>query len=180
MHVLKDQSSVTAKDITIHAGDKVPDASAFGASATDEDGKAIGVTVDTSKVNNEVAGTYPVKITAADGQTKEVNVIVLPKETPDNGNDSNHNGQNSDNVNDSNHNGKASDNGKSSDHDSQNKETNLNGNNQDQQSKENSNNNQKSGTLPNTGQQNASLLELIGASILGFLGLIGFKKFKKN
>lgn len=50
MHVLKDRSSVTAKDITIHAGDKVPDASAFGASVIDEDGKAIGVTVDTSKV----------------------------------------------------------------------------------------------------------------------------------
>lgn len=50
LHVLKDQSSVTAKDITIHAGDKVPDASAFGASVTDEDGKTIGVTVDTSKV----------------------------------------------------------------------------------------------------------------------------------
>lgn len=133
LHVLKDRSSVTAKDITIHVGDKVPDASAFGASVTDEDG-----------------------------------------------NDSNHNGQNSDNGNDSNHNGKVSDNGKASDHDSQNKETNLNGNNQDQQSKENSNNNQKSGTLPNTGQQNASLLELIGASILEFLGLIGFKKFKKN
>lgn len=133
LHILKDQSSVTAKDITIHVGDKVPDASAFGASVTDEDG-----------------------------------------------NDSNHNGQNSDNGNDSNHNGKVSDNGKASDHDSQNKETNLNGNNQDQQSKENSNNNQKSGTLPNTGQQNASLLELIGASILEFLGLIGFKKFKKN
>lgn len=64
-----DQASLTAdKQATIVTGQPI-NAATFNAKATDHDGQAIPVKVDTSKVNFKVAGTYPVTLSAENGKS---------------------------------------------------------------------------------------------------------------
>ncbi|WP_395319520.1 mucin-binding protein [Fructilactobacillus frigidiflavus] len=70
-----DQSSLTAHDVTIHLGETLPAASAFG-SATDAYGNPETLTVDTQNVNNQLSGDYPATV-SANGVTKDVTVHVL-------------------------------------------------------------------------------------------------------
>ncbi|KRM92542.1 LPXTG cell wall anchor domain-containing protein [Fructilactobacillus florum] len=83
---IEDQSSISGNNKTITVGDAVPTAEELGAAATDPEGNPIAVTVDTSQVNNQVPGDYPVTITSADGQTKTVTVTVVPNEQTIDGN----------------------------------------------------------------------------------------------
>ncbi|KRN41346.1 cell wall anchor domain-containing protein [Fructilactobacillus fructivorans] len=76
---IKDESSMHAQGITIYAGNQVPtDAAAYNAAATNADGSVSAITkIDTSKVNNQIPGQYPVTITAANGQSMTVTVTVI-------------------------------------------------------------------------------------------------------
>ncbi|USS85992.1 MucBP domain-containing protein [Fructilactobacillus cliffordii] len=75
-----DQSSITGHDVTINVNDSMPDAAALGASATDQAGKSIPVTLDTSAVDLAKPGSYPVTITASNGLSKIVYVHVLAQQ----------------------------------------------------------------------------------------------------
>ncbi|WP_223850060.1 bacterial Ig-like domain-containing protein [Schleiferilactobacillus harbinensis] len=75
--VLANQQSLNGSDVTAYVGDPKPTVADFKASATDKDGKAVDVTADLSKVDMQKAGTYDVVLTAADGQTKTVELTVL-------------------------------------------------------------------------------------------------------
>ncbi|KID42391.1 BspA family leucine-rich repeat surface protein [Fructilactobacillus fructivorans] len=76
---IQDESSIHAQGITIYAGNQVPtDAAAYNAAATNADGSTAAITkIDTSKVNNQIPGQYPVTITAANGQSMTVTVTVI-------------------------------------------------------------------------------------------------------
>lgn len=70
------QASLTAdKTATVMAGQSIT-AATFGAKATDSDGKDIPVTVDTSKVNVKVPGSYPVTLSSANGKSMTVTVTI--------------------------------------------------------------------------------------------------------
>lgn len=74
-----DQASLTAdKAATVVTGQSV-NAATFNAKATDRDGKDIPVTVDTSKVNFKVAGTYPVTLSAGNGKSVTAMLTVKAK-----------------------------------------------------------------------------------------------------
>lgn len=71
-----DQSSLMANDkATITAGQPI-DAATFAAEATDSNGQSIPVTVDLSHVNAKEPGTYSVLLTAANGKTQTVTLVV--------------------------------------------------------------------------------------------------------
>ncbi|MGG5315161.1 leucine-rich repeat domain-containing protein [Enterococcus sp. AZ072] len=73
------KQKIAGENFTMHVGDPKPTASDFKASATDKDGKPSEVSVDLSKADVSKAGEYEVSLTSADGQVKEVKLIVLPK-----------------------------------------------------------------------------------------------------
>lgn len=84
VHVLEDQRSITGSDVDKYVGDAMPEDSEFNASAKDIDGNDSKVTLDKSKVDMSKVGDYDVVITAADGQTKTVQVHVREhKEVPE-------------------------------------------------------------------------------------------------
>ena len=76
VHVKANQQNIEGSDVTAYVNDPMPSDDAFKASATDKDGNPISVTIDRSKVDMSKAGDYDVVITAADGQTKTVQVHV--------------------------------------------------------------------------------------------------------
>ncbi|OTN89323.1 hypothetical protein A5819_001815 [Enterococcus sp. 7E2_DIV0204] len=74
--VIKNKQSITGFDYTMHVGDKDATTVDFKPSATDKEGMAIAVTADLSAIDFSKAGTYEVVLTAADGQTKTVKLII--------------------------------------------------------------------------------------------------------
>lgn len=77
--VLANKQKLTGENFTMYVGDPEPTAADFQASATDKDGKPSEVSVDLSKADLTKAGEYVVSLTSADGQAKNVKLIVLPK-----------------------------------------------------------------------------------------------------
>jgi len=67
-------ATVTTADIV--------NAATFHAKATDSQGRELPVSVDLSKVNLKKPGTYSVSLSAANGQTKVVSLIVKAASTP--------------------------------------------------------------------------------------------------
>lgn len=74
--VKENKQTITGSDYTMYPGDKEATVSDFNAFATDKEGSSIDVTADFSKVDFSNVGTYDVVLTAADGQTKTVKLIV--------------------------------------------------------------------------------------------------------
>lgn len=71
-----DKASLTANErAVVTVGQKV-DAATFKAVATDSQGAAIPVTVDTSQADLQRPGTYSVVLRAANGKTKTVTLVV--------------------------------------------------------------------------------------------------------
>ncbi|WP_125766282.1 leucine-rich repeat protein [Lapidilactobacillus wuchangensis] len=80
LHLLANEKSITGQDYTIYAGDLMPTVGDFQASAKDEAGNTLSVTADLSQANVERPGSYPVSLTASDGQTMTVQLHVLTNE----------------------------------------------------------------------------------------------------
>jgi len=75
-----DKASLTANErVTVTVGQKV-DATTFKATATNSQGTAIPVTVDTSQADLQRPGIYPVTLRAANGKTKTVTLVVTAAE----------------------------------------------------------------------------------------------------
>lgn len=74
--VLKNQQNLTGSDYTMYLGDVQPTAANFRAIATNKAGELMDVTVDLSQADLNKVGTYPVRLVAADGQTKTVQLTV--------------------------------------------------------------------------------------------------------
>ncbi len=75
-----DKASLTANErATVTVGQRV-DATTFKATATNSQGTAIPVTVDTSQADLQRPGTYPVTLRAANGKTKTVTLVVTAAE----------------------------------------------------------------------------------------------------
>ncbi|WP_125766283.1 leucine-rich repeat protein [Lapidilactobacillus wuchangensis] len=77
MTVLTNQQGIHAEGPTMYTGNSMPTVAGFHATATDESGHSVPVTVDLSQVNMQKAGTYPVVLTAGDGQKLTVQMTVL-------------------------------------------------------------------------------------------------------
>lgn len=77
LHVLANQTAIHGYDFTMYVGDATPTAADFHATATDKTGQELPVNVDLSMVNLAAAGTYPVLLTASDGQTLQVALQLL-------------------------------------------------------------------------------------------------------
>ncbi|WP_147007667.1 leucine-rich repeat protein, partial [Levilactobacillus spicheri] len=71
------QTAINGQDYTMYVGDPTPTTTDFLASATDKTGSALPVTLDLSQATLTAAGTYPVTLTASDGQTKTVTLTLL-------------------------------------------------------------------------------------------------------
>ncbi|WP_261805484.1 leucine-rich repeat protein [Lapidilactobacillus luobeiensis] len=70
--------SLTGNDFTMYVGDRQPTVADFGAQATAKDGTSLPVQVDLDQVNFTQAGTYPVQLSAANGLTKTIKLVLLP------------------------------------------------------------------------------------------------------
>ncbi|WP_191982972.1 bacterial Ig-like domain-containing protein, partial [Levilactobacillus zymae] len=68
--------SLTGSDYTMTVGDPEPTLTDFNATATDNHGTTIPVTMDMSQVDLTNAGTYNVVLSTADGQSKTVTLTV--------------------------------------------------------------------------------------------------------
>lgn len=78
--VIEDKSSISGENYTMFIGDKDATVYDFKASATDKDGNAIDVTADLSSIDFSKTGSYDIILTASDGQTKTVKLIIEEKE----------------------------------------------------------------------------------------------------
>ncbi|WP_231921617.1 leucine-rich repeat protein [Levilactobacillus zymae] len=74
------QQSLTGSNYTMTVGDPEPTLTDFNATATDNHGTTIPVTMDMSQVDLTKAGTYNVVLSTADGQTKTVTLTVNPSQ----------------------------------------------------------------------------------------------------
>ncbi|GKT02895.1 MBG domain-containing protein [Furfurilactobacillus entadae] len=74
--ILANQQSISGHDFTMYVGDPTPTTASFDGTAIGKDGANQTVQVDLSTANLTIPGTYKVRLTAADGQTTLVNLIV--------------------------------------------------------------------------------------------------------
>ncbi|MDT6980933.1 leucine-rich repeat protein [Levilactobacillus zymae] len=74
------QQSLTGTDYSMTVGDAEPTLANFNATATNNHGVAIPVTLDLSQADLTKAGTYNVTLTTTDGQSKTVTLTVNPSQ----------------------------------------------------------------------------------------------------
>ncbi|MGM0219522.1 hypothetical protein [Enterococcus sp. AZ126] len=74
--VIENKQAIVGSDYTMYIGDREATLADFNTSATDKDGNSIEVTADLSKIDFSKVGTYDVELTATDGQTKLVQLII--------------------------------------------------------------------------------------------------------
>ncbi|HCD08273.1 MAG TPA: hypothetical protein DEQ50_08475, partial [Lactobacillus sp.] len=72
--------SITGSNYTMHVGDPTPTAADFKASATDENGQPLDISVDLSQAILDAPGKYQVRLFTTDGQGKMVSLNVLAKD----------------------------------------------------------------------------------------------------
>lgn len=77
LHVLVNQQQLTAQNATMIVGDPEPTLSTFQAHATNEAGQSISINLNLSQANLQIAGSYPVTLSASDGQTTTVRLQIL-------------------------------------------------------------------------------------------------------
>ncbi|WP_157050066.1 leucine-rich repeat protein, partial [Levilactobacillus acidifarinae] len=78
--ILPSEQSLTGSDYAMTVGDAEPTLTDFNATATDNHGETIPVTMDLSQADLTKAGTYDVVLSTADGQSKTVTLTVNPSQ----------------------------------------------------------------------------------------------------
>lgn len=76
--VLQNQTAFNGHAYTMKVGESAPTVTDFGGVATDRDGQPVALTVDLTGADLKNAGNYAVTLSAADGRTLTVTLIVLP------------------------------------------------------------------------------------------------------
>jgi hypothetical protein len=87
LHLLTNAKGISGQAATIYAGDPLPTVTDFQAVAKNEAGNSLAVTANFSQVKAQIPGSYPVVLTASDGQTLTVQLNVLTNQTSIQGSD---------------------------------------------------------------------------------------------